>query len=96
MDPWKVRSFYQSFAFDHDYYRTAVIIHLSFYRLSVADPEFPRRVGGGGVGGTNPKSGCKNLLFGQIFPENWMEMKEIGLRDGTHVPGAPLDPPLVI
>ena len=29
--------------------------------------------------GANPKGGGFNLLFGQIFPENWTKMKEIEL-----------------
>ena len=49
--------------------------------------------GGGGGGVANFKGGGKNLLFGQIFPENCMKMKEFGPRG--HVIGAPLDLPLV-
>ena len=52
--------------------------------ITVADPGFSRGEG------ANPKSGCKNLLFGQIFPENCMKMKEIGPRGGGgRVPGTP-------
>ena len=42
-------------------------------------------------GGANTQGGCANLSFGQIFPENSMKMKEIGL--GTRVPGTS-PPPL--
>ena len=38
------------------------------------------RMGGGGL---NPKGGGKNLLFGQIFPENCVKMKEIWSRGRT-------------
>ena len=41
----------------------------------VADPGFPRR------GGANPRVPGKNLLFGKIFAENGMKMKEIGQRE---------------
>ena len=40
--------------------------------MSVADPGFP------GGGGANPISWGENLLFGQIFPENCIKMKQIG------------------
>ena len=38
----------------------------------------------------------QKLLFGKIFAENCMKMKEIGLR-GTSFPSAPfpLDPPMI-
>ena len=54
---------------------------------SVADPGFPRR-------GRVPTPGFwgKVLLFGKIFAENCMKMKEIG--PGAHVPSAPLDQPV--
>ena len=38
-----------------------------------------------------PRGGA-NLLFGQIFPQNSVKMKEIGLRVGALVP--PPDPPM--
>ena len=41
--------------------------------LQVANPGFP---------GGNPRGGCANLLFGQIFAENCMKMKEFGPREG--------------
>ena len=31
-----------------------------------------------------------NLLFGNIFAENCMKIKETGPREGEHVPSAPL------
>ena len=31
-----------------------------------------------------------NLLFGNIFAENCMKIKETGPREGAHVPSAPL------
>ena len=40
-------------------------------------------------GGANPKGEGKNLLFGQISPEDCMKMKEIVPGGGA---GAPLDP----
>ena len=56
--------------------------------MSVADPEFARQ------GVPTPKVGVENLLFGQIFPENCMKMKEIGPRERAR-PWCPppLDPP---
>ena len=57
----------------------------------MADSEFPRRGGGGNA---KPKGGTKNLLFGQVFPENCMKMNEIG--PGGHIPGAPLRSATVI
>ena len=57
----------------------------------MADPGFPRREGGGakfqGLG--------TNVLFNQMFPENYMKMKEFGPGGGVHVV-PPLDPPLNI
>ena len=43
----------------------------------VADPRFPRG------GGANLQGGGANLLFGQKFPENCMNMKEFGPRWGV-------------
>ena len=45
--------------------------------LSLADPGFPRR--------------GKNLLFGKVFAENWMKIKEIGPRGGEARPWRPLE-----
>ena len=45
---------------------------------AVVDPEFPRQ------GGVNPQGRDTNLLLGYNFPENYMKMKEIGARGGTH------------
>ena len=39
---------------------------------------------GGGEG--NLQGGGENLLFGQIFPENCMEMKEFGSRGRARAP----------
>ena len=50
--------------------------------MSVADPGFP------GGGDANSISWDENLLFGQIFPENCMKMKEIE-------PGVFLAPPWI-
>ena len=56
---------------------------------AVADPGFPRR------GGANFQSGGANLLFGQIFTQNCMKMKEFGPRGGGARPWRhPLDPPM--
>ena len=38
------------------------------------------------MGDANPKGGGANLLFGPIFPENWMKLKSVGVR---RLPGAP-------
>ena len=46
-------------------------------------------------GGVNPQAGDANLLFGQIFPENCIKIKEIGPRGEPRVPGAPSDPPMI-
>ena len=43
------------------------------------------------MGYTNPKVGGANLLFGQIFTENCMKMKEIWPTGRARAP-APLDP----
>ena len=43
----------------------------------MADPGIPRR------GATIPE-GSVNLLLGQIFAENCIKMKELGLRGGVH------------
>ena len=52
---------------------------------------FPE-MGGGGVGGTNPRGGA-NLLLGENFPENCMKMKEVGGGGrGTRPWHSPLDP----
>ena len=45
--------------------------------ISVADPAFPRR------GRGNPSVLCKNLLFGKIFAEKCMKMKEIRPKEGA-------------
>ena len=58
---------------------------------AVADQGFPRPTGGG----TNPRSGGKHLLFGNIFAENCMKIIEIGPR-GARDPTAPLDLPMQI
>ena len=39
--------------------------------LTVADPGFPRRWGGGAT----PEFVAKNLIFGQIFAENYVKIK---------------------
>ena len=57
-------------------------------RDAVADPGFPR------WGGGNPWVWTENLLFGKIFAENCMKMKEIGPRAGALVPSVPFDPPM--
>ena len=44
--------------------------------ISVADPGLPRR-------GGNPSVLGKNLLFGKIFAEKCMKMKEIGPKEGA-------------
>ena len=49
--------------------------------MSVADPGFLRW-------GPTPRGGSANLLFGKIFLENCMKMKEIGPREGG-IPGPP-------
>ena len=55
----------------------------------MADPGFPRR------GGANRQGGSVNLLFGQISPQNCMNMKEIGPRGGGRASlEPPLDPPM--
>ena len=56
---------------------------------SLADPRFPRR--GGGAGGANSCDWGKNLLFGKVFAENCMKMKEIGPGRAEH-PFAPPPP----
>ena len=48
----------------------------------MADPGFP-------TGGANPREGCENVLFGNIFAENCMKMREIGLRGGTRPRATP-------
>ena len=54
--------------------------------MPVVDPGFPKQ------GFENTWVGGKNLLFGTIFSENCMKMKEIGKKTGRgHL--APLDPP---
>ena len=45
-------------------------------------------------GGANFQGVGKNLLFGQIFPESYMKMKEFGSRGRASL-SPPLDPPLV-
>ena len=45
----------------------------------------------GGV--TNLRYGDKNLLFGNIFTENCMKMKENGPRGGAAIT-SPLNPPM--
>ena len=54
----------------------------------VADPGFPR----GGRNHPTPKDGGANLLFGQIFPQNCMQIKDIapGCASLPH----PLDRPM--
>ena len=66
-------------------------LHRCFIILpfAVADPGFPRG------GGANPQGGGANLLFGQNFPQNGMNIKKFGPRGGVRVPGAPLDPPML-
>ena len=57
---------------------------------AVADPGFPRR-----VGGCQPLDSGQNLLFGKIFAENCMEIKEIGPGEGcTSLATPPLDLPM--
>ena len=51
--------------------------HLFLY-ISVTDPGFPRW-------GDQPQGGC-HLLFGQLFYENCMKMKKMGLKGGVHPP----------
>ena len=41
------------------------------------------------TGGANLQNGGVNILFFQIFPENYMKMKEFGPGGGAHIPGAP-------
>ena len=70
-------------------------IYLSSISLGFADiqqwrvQDFPD-----GRGGGNFQGGDENLLFGQIFPENCMKLKEFGPEGVARVPDAPLDPPL--
>ena len=62
-------------------------INLGNIYLPVSVPGFPR-------GGANCKSGAANQLFWPIFPKNCMKMEKIGFRG--RVPGAPLDPLIII
>ena len=66
---------------------TVSLSHIT--RFAVTDPEFPRR----GWGRTNSQGGGTNLLFGQIFPKNCMNMKEIGPGRASLEP--PLDPRMI-
>ena len=43
--------------------------------------------------GDNPKVGGARLLFGKMFPQNCMKMKEIGPRGRASL-APPLDPPM--
>ena len=53
------------------------------YILSSGRARFPR------LESANSRNGGKSLLFGKIFAENCMQMKEIEPR------GRPLDPPML-
>ena len=57
-------------------------------QLEVGDPRFPRW-----AGGTDQWDWGKNLLLGNIFAKNSMEMNKIGLGDMCLVPL--LDLPIV-
>ena len=46
-------------------------------------------------GGANPRGGGANIRFCQIFPKNYIKLKEFGPPWGGGVPRAPLDPPLI-
>ena len=46
-------------------------------------------------GNTNTQSRCANLLFCKFFAENYMKMKEFGLRRGCVSLAPPLDLPMV-
>ena len=67
------------------YVGTEKHIVLREHLLTVTDPGF--------IGGVNSKSEATNLLFGQVFPQKCMEMKEIGSREGASLP--PSDSPLI-
>ena len=45
-------------------------------------------------GDANPKGGGASLIFGQIYPENCMKMKEIEPGGGASM-APPLDPPMI-
>ena len=60
-------------------------VNFLIYSNPVADPGFPTGA---------PTSVVSQSITGQIFAENWMKMKEIGPRQGAHIPSTPLDPPL--
>ena len=60
----------------------------------MANPGFLRQGVGGGGAGANFQGGGASLLFGQMFTENCMKMKEfgpVGARPWRH----PLDPPML-
>ena len=47
-------------------------------------------------GGRQTLSLGQNLLYGKIFAENWMKMKEIGLRERCTSLTHPLDPSMMV
>ena len=70
-----------------DFYFKPKLMSVGLIQWRIQD--FP--VGGGSA---NAQVGGANLLFGQIFPENCMKMKEIGPRGGRVSLAPPLDPPM--
>ena len=68
-----------------------IIKESNLINKTVTDPGFSRR----GRGGAKPWIWGKSLLFGKIFAENCMEIKEIGPGEGcTSLGTPPLDPPM--
>ena len=57
-------------------------IPLLFLLVDLADPEFPRQRG------INPKGNSASQLFLTFFPENCMNMKNIGRRRWVCIPSA--------
>ena len=69
-----------------------LLLHVWEILHSVVDPALARRGGGWGSPGVRGK----NLLFGKIFAENFMNMKEFGPAGGGGggVSSNPLDSPM--
>ena len=74
------------------------IVFTMFVDLKFDSKLYGDNIGRKGCSGRSkdfPQSGGAILLIGQIFPENCMKMKEIGLRaGGARIASAPLDPPM--